>query len=174
MHGVSGWVATSRSCGKSLSYGLGKQSWAAASSSGNIFDGQQYKRNTMQSKQYSSTVLFSGVESFTLEALGPDHDSVGQELADSLQEMLDTEWMPQGVHGEVAMNVKETYISCRRNGEDDLMTIMMTTASNLTDKWTDEWESDMFVNVWDIANYVSDYLTTKAGSDGCECTQKIY
>lgn len=131
--------------------------------------------NTVQpTKRSFSTKLFSGVDSFTLEALGPDHDTVGQELATSLQEMLDTEWMPQRVHAEVAMNVKETYINCRRNGEDDLMAIMMTTASNLSDKWTDEWESEMFVNVWDIANYVSDYLTTKSGSDGCECKQKIY
>jgi hypothetical protein len=122
----------------------------------------------------SSTVLFSKVESFTLESISPDHDLVGQELADSLQKMLDTEWLPQDVHAEVAAQVRTTYITCRTNGEDDLMAIMMATASNLSDHWTADWERHLFVNVWDVANYVSDYLTTKAGSDGCECKQTIY
>jgi hypothetical protein len=88
--------------------------------------------------------------------------------------MLDTEWMVQDVHAQVAAQVRTTYIDCRTNGEDDLMAIMMATATNLSDHWTAEWERDLFVNVWDVANYVSDYLTTQAGSDGRGCTQTIY
>lgn len=114
------------------------------------------------------------VESITLESLDTNHDTVGAELAASLQRMLDSEWMPQDVHAQVAEQVKSTYVACRNAGDDDLMTIMTATADDLSKNWATDYDKDMFVGVWDISNYVSDWLTAKTGIEGCECNSRIY
>lgn len=113
------------------------------------------------------------VESFSLDTLSDDHETIGSELASSMQRMLDTEWMPQQVHSQVSERIKQTYIRCRENGEDDLMAVMTEAADDLSEHWK-EYDKDMFVGVYDLANYMSDYLITKSGEDGCSCTQKIY
>jgi hypothetical protein len=114
------------------------------------------------------------VESISLENLSSNHEDVGQEMANSLQRMLDTEWMPQEIHMKMAQRVKESYINCRTADETaDIMTIMTTVADDLTAHWT-EYDKDAFVNAWDIANYVSDFLATKAGGESCGCSSKIY
>lgn len=53
------------------------------------------------------------------------------------------------------------------------MSIMMRIASDLEADWS-MYDKDAFVNAWDVANYVSDYLTKKSGSEGCECSSQIY
>jgi hypothetical protein len=58
-------------------------------------------------------------------------------------------------------------------GEDSIMSIMMQVASDLEEDWK-LYDKDAFVNAWDISNYVSDYLTKRAGGEGCECSNKIY
>jgi hypothetical protein len=121
----------------------------------------------------SSPFALAMVESLSLESLSDNHEAVGQELADSLQRMLDAEWMPQEVHVRMAASVKQSYVTCRLAGDSDLMSIMTVTADDLTAKWK-EYDADAFVNAWDISNYVSDFLASKTGSRGCECTQKIY
>lgn len=115
------------------------------------------------------------VECFNLEnsELGQDHEQVGSELAASLQRMLDEEWMPQEVHGLMAQDVKEAYLACRENGDAQLMSIMTTVADVLTENW-ERYDAEAFVNAWDCANYVSDWLTTRSGEETCECTQKLY
>ena len=64
---------------------------------------------------------------------------------------------------------------CKRmnNNDDVIMTIMTTVADDLIANWK-EYDKDAFVNAWDIANYVSDYLTTKINGDACGCSSKIY
>jgi hypothetical protein len=114
------------------------------------------------------------VESLSLESLSENHDEIGQELADSLQRMLDAEWMPQEVHARMAERVKQSYVTCRNAGETDVMAIMTATADDLNANWKDDYDKDAFVNAWDISNYVSDFLASKMGGQGCECTQKIY
>lgn len=117
---------------------------------------------------------YMSVESISFENLSNNHEDVGQEMANSLQKMLDTEWMPQEIHVKMAQRVKESYIKCRTTDETaDIMTIMTTVADDLTAHWT-EYDKDAFVNAWDVANYVSDFLTTKAGGESCGCTSKIY
>ena len=126
------------------------------------------------SRKSASSQRYMSVEAITFENLSSNHDVVGQDMADSLQRMLDTEWMPQDIHVKMARRVKESYIKCRTSDEAvDIMTIMTTVADDLTAHWT-EYDKDAFVNAWDIANYVSDYLTTKAGGESCGCTSKIY
>ena len=124
-----------------------------------------------------------GVESLSLDILGENHELVGDEIATSVQAMLDTEWMPQTIHSKMGQSVKQSYIKVRQNrssssndddNDDDLiMTIMTTVADDLIANWKD-YDKDAFVNAWDIANYVSDFLTTKVNGDGCGCSAKIY
>lgn len=122
----------------------------------------------------SKTQRYMSVESISFESLSSNHEDVGQEMANSLQRMLDTEWMPQEIHMKMAQRVKESYIKCRTTDETaDIMTIMTTVADDLTAHWA-EYDKDAFVNAWDVANYVSDFLTTKAGGESCGCTSKIY
>lgn len=128
---------------------------------------------TVNYRTASSRVTLFMVESLSLESLGNNHEEMGQELADSLQRMLDTEWMPQEVHMRMAASVKTSYVECREAGEADLMAIMTATADDLTAKWK-EYDKDAFVNAWDISNYVSDFFASKIGGQSCECTQKIY
>jgi hypothetical protein len=149
-----------------------------------------FTRNTYQSIQQriSLSLSVSGgcVESLSLDSLGDNHEQVGDEIATSVQAMLDTEWMPQAIHYEMGQSVKRSYIKVRQsssnmvrrneideNKDDMIMTIMTTVADDLTKDWK-EYNKDAFVNAWDIANYVSDYLTTKINGDGCGCSSKIY
>jgi hypothetical protein len=122
----------------------------------------------------TSTQRYSSVEFVSFDNLSNNHEEFGQEIADSLRVMLDTEWMPQDIHVKMAQRVKESYIKCRTSNEPtDVMTIMTTVADDLTLHWK-EYDKDAFVNAWDIANYVSDYITTKASGESCGCTSKIY
>jgi len=81
--------------------------------------------------------------------------------------------MPQEVHKQMGNTAKESYVTCREMGEDDLMTIMTTIADDLTDKW-DEYDADAFIGAWDIANYVSDYLVHLSGNERCDCSAEIH
>lgn len=81
--------------------------------------------------------------------------------------------MPQEVHVQMAESAKQSYIQCRQEGDDEIMGIMMQVASDLENNWN-MYDKDAFVNAWDISNYVSDYLTKRAGGEGCECSNKIY
>ena len=47
-------------------------------------------------------------------------------------------------------------------------------AEDLTAVWYEKYDADAFVNAWDVANYVSDYLTSEAGNESCECSAKIH
>lgn len=70
-------------------------------------------------------------------------------------------------------SAKRSYMTCREQGDVEIMSIMMQVASDLEKDWRD-YDKDAFVNAWDVANYVSDYLTRRAGVEGCECSSKIY
>jgi hypothetical protein len=144
---------------------------------------------TLRSSSSSSSNNNNSVESLSLDVLGENHDEVGDGIASSVQRMLDTEWMPQTIHLKMGQQVKQSYIKVRTttnknnsngnsNDDDDddmIMTIMTTVADDLIANWK-EYDQDAFVNAWDVANYVSDYLTTKVnGNDAaCGCSSKIY
>ena len=115
------------------------------------------------------------IEALTLESLDDNHERVGTELAGSVQRWLDAEWMPQQVHVDLGEAVKQTYIACRRDqGQADLSAIMIQVADDLSEDWMEKYNKDAFVNAWDIANYVSDFLTDKVGVEGCACSAKIH
>lgn len=123
----------------------------------------------------SSTVAQMSVQAFNLEAtqLSDDHEQIGQELAASLQRMLDEEWMPQAVHVQMGRDAMEAYVACRQSGDADVASILTNVAEKLTENW-DQYNAEAFVGAWDCANYVSDWLTSRAGAETCSCTHKIY
>uniref|UniRef100_A0A7S1UWE5 Uncharacterized protein n=1 Tax=Grammatophora oceanica TaxID=210454 RepID=A0A7S1UWE5_9STRA len=114
-----------------------------------------------------------GVQTISLDSLTDDHEAEGTRLSESIVKWLDAEWIPQDVHVKMGESAKKSYIGCRSSGESELMSIMTQVADDLTSKWS-EYDADAFVNAWDIANYVSDYLTERSGTEGCECNSKIY
>jgi hypothetical protein len=72
----------------------------------------------------------------------------------------------------MAESAKKSYISCREGGQDDIMDILMQVSDDLSDDWA-KYDADAFVNAWDIANYVADYLTKASGNEGCACSEAI-
>jgi hypothetical protein len=113
------------------------------------------------------------IEPASLEGLGTDHDQVGNEMAASIQRWLDQEWMPQTIHLQMGESAKQSYVKCRLRGDDDVATILIQVADDLTAEWK-KYDKDAFVNAWDVANYVSDYLTRQSGNEACECSSQVY
>lgn len=114
----------------------------------------------------------SGVVLVSLSSLGNDHETVGENMANSVAAWLDAEWMPQEVHVKMGLSVKSTYISCRNKGMDDVAEIMTQVTDDLYERWSD-YNADAFVNAWDVGNYVADYLIAKSGSETCGCSTII-
>ena len=106
-----------------------------------------------------------------IEKLGVD--SVGVYLRTSVVSYLDREFIEQDVHQVIGSRVEELYVQGRREGVKDLGEMLMLVGTRLTDK-TDISKS--FLNEWDIANLVSDFLMVKLGRELCDCTgnRKFY
>mmetsp|Transcript_26475 Transcript_26475/g.56329 ORF Transcript_26475/g.56329 Transcript_26475/m.56329 type:complete len:169 (-) Transcript_26475:26-532(-) len=113
-----------------------------------------------------------GVEAVSLAALGDDHEAVGEMMAKSVAAWLDEEWMPQEIHLKMGTSVKNTYVTCRSKGMDEVAEIMTEVTDELYASWS-EYNADAFVNAWDVGNYVADYLIAKSGSETCGCSTKI-
>lgn len=113
-----------------------------------------------------------GVELVSLTGLGEDHEAVGEMMAKSVAAWLDAEWMPQEVHVKMGSSVKNTYVTCRSKGIEEVAEIMTQVTDDLYDRWS-EYDADAFVNAWDVGNYVADYLIEKSGSETCGCSTKI-
>ena len=128
-------------------------------------------RNTSISS--TTTQLCMSIESLSLEGISDDHEAVGMELKESVKKWLDFEWMEQTIHGEIGEICRSTYTESRGQGDAEVMSIMMKVADNLTTKW-DLFYDDAFVGPYDVANYVSDFLTAKTGVEGCECSSRIH
>jgi hypothetical protein len=94
-------------------------------------------------------------------------------LAISIQKWLDHEWMPQTIHEQLGEAAKASYIACRLRGDDDVGTILLQVADDLSETWA-LYDKDAFINAWDVANYVSDYLIRTSGNEGCQCSAVIH
>mmetsp|Transcript_6770 Transcript_6770/g.11034 ORF Transcript_6770/g.11034 Transcript_6770/m.11034 type:complete len:178 (-) Transcript_6770:1444-1977(-) len=114
----------------------------------------------------------NGVQLVSLEGLGDDHETVGENMGKSLAAWLDEEWLPQEIHVKMGISVKNTYVQCRTKGVDDVAEIMTQVTDDLFENWA-EYNADAFVNAWDLGNYVADYLIAKSGSETCGCSTKI-
>eukprot|EP00339_Tiarina_fusa_P024339 CAMPEP_0117003154 /NCGR_PEP_ID=MMETSP0472-20121206/4560_1 /TAXON_ID=693140 ORGANISM="Tiarina fusus, Strain LIS" /NCGR_SAMPLE_ID=MMETSP0472 /ASSEMBLY_ACC=CAM_ASM_000603 /LENGTH=156 /DNA_ID=CAMNT_0004703691 /DNA_START=95 /DNA_END=565 /DNA_ORIENTATION=- len=121
--------------------------------------------------RFGTTTQLKAVETVSLASLS-NHEEDGTKVAESVTKWLDQEWIPQQVHIDMAESAKKSYIACRESGRDDVGDILMQIADDLSDDW-DKYNADAFVNAWDIANYVSDYLIKASGGEGCECSEAI-
>jgi len=117
--------------------------------------------------------LSMSVDTLSVETMSNDHEKEGARMAKSIAVWLDIEWCPQEIHVEMGNSAKKSYISCRENGDMDIMSIMMKVGDDLESNWQ-QYDKDAFVNAWDVANYVSDYLTKRAGIEGCSCNHFIH
>jgi hypothetical protein len=122
-------------------------------------------------RRLNTTPLYA-VETVSLKSL-ENHEVEGKLLAESIAKWLDDEWMPQDVHVRMAESAKTSYITCREDGQDDVMDILMAISTDLDLNWA-KYDDDAFVNAWDIGNYASDYLIKRSGNEGCECSSAIY
>lgn len=116
------------------------------------------------------------IEAMSVESMSNNHEEEGQLMADSIIRWLDDEWMLLECHRKIATRAKETYVKSREAGDTDIMSIMMAISSDLDENWSNKELVDgpeSFVNAWDIGNYIADYLTQRAGIEGCACSYKI-
>ena len=107
------------------------------------------------------------------EAIDNDHEAEGTRLAASITGWLDQEWMPQEVHVQMAESAKLSYITSRNSGQHNIADVLHRVADDLNENWS-KFDKDAFVNAFDIANYVADYLHLRAGEDGCGCSATIF
>jgi hypothetical protein len=84
-----------------------------------------------------------------------DRKVTAQVMAASVARWLDTEYLPQTIHSEIGDICASTYVQCRENNQDDVMSILMAIADDLSLVWTEKFYQDAFVNPYDVANYVS-------------------
>lgn len=124
------------------------------------------------------TILFAdstgnGIQTVDLSGIEDDHEKEGQLMADSIVAWLDSEWLPQQVHIDMAQCAKKSYIECREAGQNDVMDVMMQISNDLDSNWA-KYNDDAFVNAWDIGNYCSDYLVQRSGNEGCQCSSEIF
>ncbi len=66
----------------------------------------------------------AGVQLVSLAGLGNDHEAIGETMAKSVAAWLDAEWMPQEIHVKMGISVKNSYVSCRGKGMEDVAQIM--------------------------------------------------
>jgi len=162
--GAEGWVATTTT-------GTITARASFAGTAGRC--GSSWKRGTTVRRPKSTTTRLNMVVSITLTSISDDHERVGEEMKGSIRRWLDDEWMEQEVHARMGECVKRSYVKSRAAGHDDLMTVFVQVADDLEASWQ-EFDQDAFVGNWDVANYVSDYLTALTGSERCECSSKIH
>jgi hypothetical protein len=99
-----------------------------------------------------------GVDSLSLHGSlldRQDRKVTAQALSSSVARWLDTEYLPQTIHSEIGEICASTYVQCRESNQDDVMSILMAVADDLSLVWTERFYKDAFVNPYDVANYVS-------------------
>lgn len=144
--------------------------------------------SSLYSSSSSSNNNNNNVDTISLDKLGDNHEAVGAAMGESVARWLDAEWMPQDIHAQIGQSCAASYVKARTTAAtsssiatstttastDDMMTIMTIVAEDLMVDWNEKYEADAFVNAWDVANYVSDYLTRTSGNEGCECSAEIH
>eukprot|EP00529_Nitzschia_sp_RCC80_P036332 CAMPEP_0113459400 /NCGR_PEP_ID=MMETSP0014_2-20120614/10432_1 /TAXON_ID=2857 /ORGANISM="Nitzschia sp." /LENGTH=170 /DNA_ID=CAMNT_0000350981 /DNA_START=237 /DNA_END=746 /DNA_ORIENTATION=- /assembly_acc=CAM_ASM_000159 len=89
------------------------------------------------------------------------HERVGQQLAESIQRWLDSEWFPQDIHLQMGLSAKQSYVECRTSDppQHDVMDILMKISLDLSDDWEEKYDAEAFINPYDVGNYAADWLT---------------
>ena len=116
----------------------------------------------------SSTILRSsndqvenGIDLSVLDQLEAD----GCYLRTAIARWLDEEYIVQPVHAAIGKQVEEIYLRERRSGVTDLGEMLMQVGAAL-----EQFDMDnAFVNAWDVANRVADFLIVRMDRELCEC-----
>jgi hypothetical protein len=109
----------------------------------------------------SNDQVENGIDLSVLDQLEVD----GCYLRTSIARWLDEEYIVQPVHAAIGKQVEDIYLRERRNGVTDLGEMLMQVGASLE-------QFDMgnaFVNAWDVANRVADFLIVRMDRELCEC-----
>jgi len=128
--------------------------------------------NALNAQRYLATGRLMAITDDTLEAM-VDHEAEGTRLSSSIEGWLNQEWVAQEVHRKMGESAKQSYISARNEGENEIMSVMLKVSEDLEANWT-EFDDDAYVNAWDVGNYVADYLRDRLGGERCECSAEIF
>ena len=102
------------------------------------------------------------IQSVTLPpATNPQQE--GEWLRASLQQWLDTEFLPEAVNQEIARRASQVFVRQRMEGENELIPLVMAI---LTEMQSFDF-SKSFYSEFSVANAVGDLLLDSLGIDRC-------
>ena len=87
----------------------------------------------------------------------------GEWLKATLQQWLDSEFLPEAVNADIAKRASQVFVRHRMEGENDLGSLLMAV---LTEMQSFDF-SESFYGEFAIANAVSDLLLDSLGIDHC-------
>lgn len=109
----------------------------------------------------SNDQVENGIDLSVLDQLEVD----GCYLRTAIARWLDEEYIVQPVHAAIGRQVEDIYLRERRSGVTDLGEMLMQVGASL-----EQFDMDnAFVNAWDVANRVADFLIVRMDRELCEC-----
>ncbi len=102
------------------------------------------------------------IESITLPP-PKDPQQEGEWLRASLQQWLDTEFLPEAVNQDIAQRASQVFVRQRMEGENELIPLVMAI---LTEMQSFDF-SKSFYSEFAVANAVGDLLLDSLGIDRC-------
>lgn len=92
-----------------------------------------------------------------------DPQQEGEWLRESLQNWLDTEFLPEAVNQDIAQRASQVFVRQRMEGENELIPLVMAI---LTEMQSFDF-SKSFYSEFSVANAVGDLLLESLGIDRC-------
>ncbi len=102
------------------------------------------------------------IQSVTLPA-SQNPEQEGEWLKASLQQWLDTEFLPEAVNQDIAQRASQVFVRQRMEGENELIPLVMAI---LTEMQAFDF-SKSFYSEFAVANAVGDLLLDSLGIDRC-------
>ncbi|MEM6252597.1 MAG: hypothetical protein AAF821_06700 [Cyanobacteria bacterium P01_D01_bin.156] len=102
------------------------------------------------------------IQSVTLPPAN-DPQQEGEWLKASLQQWLDTEFLPEAVNQDIAKRASQVFVRQRMEGENELIPLVMAI---LTEMQSFDF-SKSFYSEFSVANAVGDLLLDSLGIDRC-------
>lgn len=118
-------------------------------------------RGSLTVLRCSNEQVEDGIDLSVLDQLEAD----GCYLRTAISRWLDEEYIVQPVHAAIGRQVEDIYLRERRSGVTDLGEMLMQVGAAL-----EQFDMDnAFVNAWDVANRVADFLIVRMDRELCEC-----
>lgn len=125
---------------------------------------------THTSNKYLNFATSNGFEDGISLLSMSDYKLEGDRIGGAVQLWLDKEYIRLPVHVEIGSKVSAEYVNLRQAGADDMGEIIMGIGTCL-----ESFDlKDAFVNAWDIANKVGDFLLVLMQRETCECSDDAY